>query len=137
MSRKATYNTKQSESILEYIASLGDAHVTAAEILKHFENSDSPIGKATVYRHLDKLTESGKLRKYTTDNSSGACFQYVDNAENCHSHLHFKCECCGTLFHLQCDMFEKFSRHIQDDHAFWVNAMKTTFHGKCKDCLST
>ena len=135
MSRKATYTTKQSESILAYIASLGDAHITAAKIIKQFENSDSPIGKATVYRHLDKLTESGKLRKYTIDNSSGACFQFVDNSENCHAHLHFKCEDCGKLLHLQCDAFEEFSRHIQNEHAFWVNVVKTTLHGKCKDCI--
>ena len=135
MLRKTTYNTKQSESILDYIASLGDEHVTASKILKHFESSDSPIGKATVYRHLEKLTVNGKLRKYTIDNLSGACFQYVDNSENCHEHLHLKCEGCGMLIHLQCDELEAFSNHIKNKHAFLVNIVKTTLHGKCKNCL--
>ncbi|MCL2873729.1 MAG: transcriptional repressor [Defluviitaleaceae bacterium] len=135
MSRKTTYSTKQSESILEYIISLGNRHVIAAEILKHFESSDTPIGKATVYRHLDKLTECGKLRKYVTDNLSSACFQYVDNSEDCHEHLHLKCEDCGELIHLQCDLLNEFSRHIHNEHAFWINVVKTTLHGKCMSCF--
>ena len=75
MSRSTSYKTKQREAILGYIASLKDAHVTAAQISQYFAKEALPVGKATIYRHLDKLTENGVLRRYVSDGISGACYQ--------------------------------------------------------------
>jgi len=136
MKRSETYNTKQRELILEYIISLKDAHVTAAQIIEHFEKEVSRIGRTTIYRHLDKLTESGKIRRYITDGITGACFQYVDDKENCHIHLHLKCESCGELQHLECNTLTEIQQHIFKRHSFEVNALKTVLYGKCVTCLS-
>ena len=135
MSRPASYNTKQREAVLSYIASLGGSHVTAAQIAAYFSGGGAHIGRTTIYRHLDKLTESGKIRKYTVDGTSGACFQYIGNTEGCHTHLHLKCEGCGELLHLRCDALDEIQRHISDEHAFQVNSVKTVFYGKCDNCL--
>jgi Fur family ferric uptake transcriptional regulator len=128
------YNTKQSEAVLNFISSQKDKHLTAAQIIKHFENGAAPIGRATVYRHLDKLTEAGKLRKYVTDEKSGACYQFSDK-ENCHIHLHLKCESCNELQHIECDTLNEIQTHISAKHAFQVNAQKTVLYGKCKECI--
>ena len=135
MSRNITYNTKQHEAILNYIISLEGAHVTAAQIEEHFGKEGIAVGRTTIYRHLDKLTESGKLRRYTTDGISGACFQLADDGANCQSHFHLKCEDCGVLLHLTCDMLEEIQAHILDKHAFQMNALKTVLYGTCGDCL--
>ena len=133
--RSANYNTKQREAILSYIASLNNAHVTAVQIADHFKNEDSPIGRTTIYRHLDKLEETGKVRKYITDGISGACYQHIDDNENCYSHFHLKCENCGELQHIECDVLGDLQSHILDEHAFEVNALKTVLYGKCGSCL--
>lgn len=132
---KENYNTKQRKAILDYIASLGGKHVTAAQIVEHFKNEDVPVGRTTIYRHLDKLEEIGKVRRYIIDGVTGACFQYVDNQEHCRTHLHLKCEQCGRLLHLHCDMLDEIQRHFLKQHAFQVNSMKTVFYGKCEACL--
>ena len=136
MTRSESYKTKQREAILSYIASLGGAHVTAAQIAGHFEGQPVSIGRTTIYRHLEKLTESGKLRKFITDGVSGACYQFTEHQEDCHSHLHLKCESCGVLQHLECDSLGDLRRHILSDHAFEVNALKTVLYGTCERCAS-
>ena len=133
--RPINYNTKQSEAILKYIVSLEGAHITAAQIARHFEQEAVPIGKTTIYRHLDKLTENGKLRRYVTDGISGACYQYVGNEDICDAHLHLKCEGCGELLHLDCEELDSLERHVLDKHAFQVNTKKTVLYGKCDYCL--
>jgi len=135
MKRPDSYKTKQREAILDYIVSLEGAHVTAAQIALHFEQEDVSIGKTTIYRHLEKLTENGNLRRYVTDGISGACYQYVGNEIINNTHLHLKCEQCGELFHLECDALDDLEQHVLDEHAFQVNTTKTVLYGTCDDCL--
>jgi len=135
MDRSAGYRTKQSEAVLSYISSLESTHVTAAQIAEHFAQEGAPIGRATIYRHLDKLTERGMLRKYTTDGVSGACYQQADPQEECLTHLHLKCESCGALLHLDCDVFDDIQLHVLHHHAFQVNAFKTVLYGTCGNCI--
>ena len=135
MSRPANYQTRQREAILDYILSLEGAHVTAAQIAEHFAKEEVPIGRATIYRQLDLLMESGQLRKYTTDGVSGACYQQTEARENCREHFHLKCEDCGRLLHMECDDLQALQRHIFDQHAFEINALKTVLYGKCSACL--
>ena len=139
MKRPANYHTRQRESILAYIVSLQGEHITASQIVTHFAAQDVSIGRTTVYRHLNQLTESGKLRRYTIDGSaSGACYQYTgsEDSEHCCTHLHLKCEGCGELLHLECHSLHALEKHVRDEHAFEINATKTFLYGRCNDCIS-
>jgi len=133
MKRLSSYNTKQGEAINEYIVSLKNTHVTAAQIVSHFENREIPVGRTTIYRHLDKLIKEGKLRKYSVDGIIGACYQYVDDSEELQCLL-LKCENCGELIHSDCDVLQKIHQHIFKAHTFRVNTTKTVFYGKCEAC---
>ena len=136
MSRSASYQTKQRNAILNYIISMKGAHLTAAQILGHFEKEIFPIGRATVYRHLEKLTVSGRIRRYTIDGVSGACYQYIGDNNNCQTHFHLKCESCGELQHLDCAKLDEIQQHVFDSHNFEVNPLKTVLYGKCSSCLN-
>ena len=129
-----SYKTKQSEAILSYIASLGDAHVTAGQIATHFERSGAPVALTTIYRRLDKLADEGKIRRYMIDGVPGACFQYIDGNESAKGHFCLKCEKCGELVHLRCSEINKFQQHIVDEHSFQIDPVKTVFYGKCETC---
>jgi Fur family ferric uptake transcriptional regulator len=133
LNRAANYKTKQLEAVLNYVVSHKNTHVTAAQIAEFFEKGENRIGRTTVFRSLDKLTESGKVRRYITDGTSGACYQYAED-ENCHSHFHLKCEDCGKLLHLECDKLNGLENHISSSHAFRINMMKTVFYGTCGNC---
>ena len=80
------YKTKQKSSILEYLKEV-DAHVTADDVIDHFRRNGNNIGKATVYRCLDKLVEQNIVLKYSLGNGQSACYQYVGEHEAEH-HYH-------------------------------------------------
>jgi len=132
--RTTNYNTKQREAIIGYIGSLKDEHVTAAQIVRYFKQENVAIGRTTIYRHVEKLTQTGKLRRYVTDGVSGACYQNTDDTEDCQTHLHLKCEDCGELQHMECEELSGIRQHFLLDHGFSINASKTVFYGKCGNC---
>lgn len=135
MSQKQDYKTKQRECIETYLQSRAEHHVTAAEIVGHFKTSGIPVGLTTIYRHLDKLVEQGKVSKFVTDHAKSACYQYI-GGESCPGapHFHLKCTGCGRLIHMQCDHLLKLQAHVQDVHDFVMQPLKTTFYGTCKSC---
>ncbi|MFP3152972.1 transcriptional repressor [Lachnospiraceae bacterium ZAX-1] len=135
MKRPPNYNTKQGEAILKYIATLGGEHVTIEQIAAHFAEEGNSIGITTIYRHMDKLLSSGRVRKFVFDGVAGACYQYIDVNEDPLDCFHLKCEDCGELIHLQNDLLGEIENRIWDDYIFKVNTMRTVFYGKCKACL--
>lgn len=125
------YNTKQKTAIEEIIENRKNSHFTAEEILNEIKGQGKNIGLTTVYRHLEKLVNSGALRKYVAEAGESACYQ---KTENCGEHFHLKCTACGKLFHLSCEKLNSISKHIDDEHEFLIDAGKTVFYGLCREC---
>jgi Fur family ferric uptake transcriptional regulator len=134
--RPANYNTQQRQLILDYMASLGDRHITVNQMLRHFENKEAAIGQTTIYRHLERLVDDGKIRKYVLSDGKSACYQYITGDTLCRGHFHLKCEQCGVLIHLDCELLDEIQRHLLAEHDFQLNMLKTVFYGKCKRCHS-
>ncbi len=126
---RANYNTRQKEIILEYLKSLKDKHVTVNEIKEYISLKGEKVGLTTIYRHLDKLIESGLVDKINMDNT--AVFEYIEAG---HDTCHLKCEVCNKLIHFQCDELSHVSNHMFKDHGFRINSNKTIFHGICDKC---
>lgn len=129
------YKTKQKDTILNYMTEHKDFHVTVNTLSDYLDEQGTPVGTATIYRHLEKLVEQGLVRKYTVDSGTGACFQYVPPDKKCHEHYHLKCEKCGCLIHLECSFMKELSEHIFSDHGFEIDPLRTVFYGVCRDCL--
>jgi Fur family ferric uptake transcriptional regulator len=132
--RPEKYNTRQGQSILDYMKSLGGDHVTVNQVVRHFEDTEEAVGQTTVYRHLEKLAAGGMIRKYILHDGKSACYQYINGEKNCREHFHLKCEHCGALIHVDCNFLEKIARHLFQQHQFQVNMLKTVFYGTCKKC---
>lgn len=128
------YKTRQKQAILDFLKNNNNNHVTVSDISEYLEKNNCHVGITTIYRYLDKLLEQGTVRKYTVDNSTSACFQYVESAENCHEHFHLKCEICGRLIHLDCNHISEMCKHIFNDHGFKPDMMRTVFYGICSVC---
>jgi Fur family ferric uptake transcriptional regulator len=133
MEHPSVYKTKQREAILAFLSSLEGEHVTAAEIAAHFRDAGSAVGLTTVYRHLEKLTQAGLVTKYMIDGVSATCYQAVRGQE-CREHFHLKCESCGALVHMQCDLLDQLAGHFREGHGFALNPGKTVFYGLCRNC---
>jgi Fur family ferric uptake transcriptional regulator len=134
--RPANYRTWQGQRILDYMKSLGDAHVTINQMARHFEDAQECIGQTTIYRHLERLSAEGKIRKFVLRDDKTTCYQYIDERANCREHFHLKCEVCGGLFHVDCHLFNKVEKHLLRRHDFQINLFKTVFYGTCGKCLA-
>lgn len=131
------YKTRQHGEIVAFLEQMKGKHVTANDVCCHFEKQGAKIGKATVYRQLDSLVESGVLNKYFIDENSGACFEFIDVENDCHEECyHCKCEKCGKLIHLACEEIGHLTGHIFEDHGFKINPHRTVFYGVCEACAS-
>lgn len=134
MKEQKTYKTRQRSQVLECLFRNRDKHMTADEILDNLKEKNTEIGKSTVYRALDKLTEEGKVRKYISDEGKSACYQYIDENGGCTEHFHLKCTKCGKLIHLKCDFLSDIEQHVFEEHKFTVDNTKTVLYGICEEC---
>lgn len=129
------YKTRQGEIILHFLQSKIGTHVKAADIKEHFIRENISIGLTTIYRHLARLENEGRVHKYILDNSGSACFEYIDQGEACKEVcFHLKCEECEKLIHFDCEMLKDIDRHMFEEHQFYLNPKKTVYYGCCKDC---
>lgn len=134
MARSSNYNTKQKERILGILIENSSRHTTAGHISHYLQSQGTPVGIATIYRYLDQLSDEGIVRKYTIDNKTGACYQYIGEKHECREHFHFKCIKCEKLFHVECDYLNDLDNHILSHHGFTIDHTKTVLYGCCKDC---
>ena len=100
-------------------------HLTAEEIL---ERTDG-IGTATVYRALDHLTESGRIRRLSLGRKS-AVYEYIRDA-----HMHFVCSRCGAVYDIQADL-SGMIREAAKCGGHQVDWSEITAHGLCSACMS-
>jgi Fur family ferric uptake transcriptional regulator len=134
--RPSQYHTRQGQIILDYMQSLGGAHVTVNQLVRYFAGAgEAAIGQTTIYRHLEKLLAEGKIRKYLPGDGESSCYQYVENGPECREHFHLKCEVCGDLIHADCELLDAIDQHLLTEHDFQINALKTVLYGTCKKCL--
>lgn len=98
-------------------------HLTAEEILQRAEG----MGTATVYRALDTLAESGRIRKLSLGKKS-AVYEYVRDA-----HVHLVCEVCGGVYDIPADFtgMVKEAAKCLGHEAAWA---EVTAHGTCSEC---
>ncbi|MDR1412956.1 MAG: transcriptional repressor [Actinomycetes bacterium] len=132
MTRANRYHTRQGEAILAYLSGVADTYLTPENIAAHFAKRGISVGLTTIYRHLDKLEKSGRVRKLVIDGIPSACYRYVSEPQN--DSLHMKCDGCGKLYNLECNEADEFEQHVFSSHNFRINPMKTVFYGMCEDC---
>lgn len=134
MNSVKNYQTKQKMIILEFLQRNQNNHLTADQILKALNEENTPVGKATLYRFLDSMIESGEVKKYHLDEVA-SCYQYIgETAESIHLLYHLKCNLCGKILHVDDSTIEKMNHKIEKNCDFKIDQTKTVFYGICKEC---
>ncbi len=129
------YHTRQKAAVLACFVKHPNDHFTAESLAELLREEGVIIGKTTVYRTLDKLVESGMVRKFTAAASDSACYQYAgEDHASCATHFHLKCLVCGTLFHVDCEHLAELGEHLQSEHGFTVDYSQTVLYGICSAC---
>ncbi|MCQ2440549.1 MAG: transcriptional repressor [Clostridia bacterium] len=131
---KAGYKTKQKLLIENLISDNADVHYTVDSLTQELSKKGTSVGRTTVYRCLEKMAQEGKVRKYVNSAGESVCYQYITNADECREHFHLKCEKCGKLIHVDCKHIDELSTHIEMEHSFSVDRLKTVLYGICGEC---
>ena len=128
------YETASRRRILDFLKSNESRAVTAADIADYLKESGSEVNITTIYRYLDKLAHEGTVMKYVSEKGGKAAYQYVERGHRCKEHLHLKCVCCGSIFHLECDFMNEISMHIREEHKFELQCQNSVLYGTCSRC---
>lgn len=120
-------NTIQRALVLETVNRLA-CHATADEIYGEIVKTHPNIGRATVFRNLKLLSETGDIRRITVAGGADR-FDHI-----CSNHIHVQCERCGRLFDVDMDFVEGLDKYIKDDNGFTFTGYDILFKGICPDC---
>ena len=121
-------NTIQRQLIFDALKEL-DMHATAEQVFDHVVGKYPSISKATVYRNLGQMSESGRIAKI------GIFYGSAHYDHNRHEHYHFVCEACKRVFDVKGGFKDIFER-IKDMNGFDISSCSVSFRGLCRDCKS-
>ncbi len=130
------YKTKQKSAILHCVETMGDRHFTIDSLCEVLSKKGETVGRTTVYRFVERLSDEGILRKFIMPQGESCCYQYVGDGGHCREHFHLKCEKCGSLIHMDCDEMRELAEHIKSHHGFNLNPLKTVIYGVCEGCTT-
>lgn len=120
-------NTIQRSLVFEAVNKL-QCHATADEIYEVIVAEHPNVSRATVYRNLKLLSETGYIRKIEIPGGADR-FDH-----KCHDHCHVKCEKCGRVFDVDIEYITDLEKKIKDDRGFTFTGYDILFRGVCPDC---
>ena len=120
--------TTPRQAIIKLVAPRQD-HFSAQEVWDEVRERYSGIGRATVFRTLDLLTELGVLNRI---HAGDGCHRYTI-CETTHHH-HLMCVECGTVSSLEAGGIESQIRRLASDAGFDLLTHHLELVGRCASC---
>jgi len=120
--------TSQRDAIIETVFST-DEHFTAEQLLEWSRKRDRSVSRATVYRTLPLLTESGLVREM----DFGKDFKYYDpNYADHPNHSHIICGDCDKIVEFESEKIDKLEDEISHKLGFAVKTQRLQITGTCE-----
>src|SRR5438132_14072228 len=121
--------TSQRQAIIDTVFST-EEHFTAEQLLEWSRRRDRSVSRATVYRTLPLLTESGLIREM----DFGKDYKFYDPnyAEHPH-HNHIICQDCEKIVEFESEKIEKLENEISHRLGFSVKAHRLQITASCEE----
>ena len=103
-------------------------HVTANEVYEFLKMEYPTIGKGTVYRSLDILSEEGALRKVEVPDGANRFDTTLKN------HYHVRCIKCGEVSDVDMEEIPDLMKRIYDTHGIEFWEYDLSWKGICPRC---
>ncbi len=116
-------------AVLEVIEQEGE-HLDPAQILRRAQSIHPAIGRATVYRTLELLTQLNIVRPIYVGEHGPT---YI-RAEGGHHHI--VCSTCGIIIDFDQCMAGDMMRDLSDRFGFQIQSHLLEFYGTCVNCQS-
>ncbi len=104
--------------------------LSAQQLYAGLRSRGQRVGLATVYRHLQALTESGHVDALRTDDGETV---YRRCATERHHH-HLVCRRCGRTVEVQGPTVERWAERIAAEHGFRDVEHTVEIFGTCASC---
>ena len=121
--------TAQRRAIIESAFSTRQ-HFTAEQLLDWSRRRDKSVSRATIYRTLPLLTESGLVREM--DFGKDSKFYDPNYAEHPH-HNHIICQDCEKIIEFESDKLEQLENEISQRLGFSLRAHRLQITAHCEE----
>jgi Fur family transcriptional regulator, ferric uptake regulator len=129
LAKKNLRITAQRQAIIETAFST-DEHFTAEQLLDWSRERDKSVSRATVYRTLPLLTESGLVREM----DFGKDHKFYDpNYADHPNHSHIICEECEKIVEFESEKIARLESEISQELGFSVKAQHLQITGSCQE----
>src|ERR1700761_79253 len=121
--------TSQRQAIVDTVFGT-DKHFTAEQLLEWSRQKDKSVSRATVYRTLPLLTESGLVREM----DFGKDYKFYDpNYMEHPNHNHIICNDCERIVEFESDKIEKLESEITRQLGFSIKTQRLQITGSCEE----
>jgi len=111
-----------------------DEHLTAEEIGARVAQVEPSVHRATVYRNLTSLVETGVLSHVHLGGSATVYHLAEPAVEHSSGHAHVQCHSCGRVLDVPPDTFEEVAERLRRDLGFALDTGHAALLGTCRDC---
>ena len=120
--------TAQRQVIIDTVFNT-EEHFTAEQLLEWARLKDSSVSRATVYRTLPLLTESGLVRELDFGKDRKV---YDPNYADHPNHNHIICNDCSRIVEFESEKIERLELEISEQLGFSVQSQRVQIHGDCE-----
>ena len=121
--------TSQRRAIVDTVFGT-DQHFTAEQLLEWAREKDSSVSRATVYRTLPLLTESGLVHEM----DFGKDYKIYDpNYADHPNHNHIICDDCDKIVEFESDRLEALETEISSKLGFEVKSQQLRINAACEE----
>jgi Fe2+ or Zn2+ uptake regulation protein len=106
--------------------------LTAAELYERLRGANPSLGRATVFRTLERLVDAGVARRLEL---AGHVYAYVA-CEPTHHH-HLSCSVCGRVEEIPESWVSAIAARASRQLDFEIDDARLDFYGRCADCRVT
>jgi len=107
-------------------------HLDAAKLLELAKKQDPQLDRATVYRTIALLKDSGLIDELDLMHIEGEKHYY--EAKTNRDHCHMACFRCGAIFEFASSSFEKLKKEMAKQSSFQIRVVRLEVGGFCKQC---
>jgi Fur family ferric uptake transcriptional regulator len=129
LSRRSLRLTSQRRAIVDTVFST-QSHFTAEELLEWSRRRDKSVSRATVYRTLPLLTESGLVREMDFGKDRKV---YDPNYADFPNHCHIICEECGKIVEFESEKLAQLESEVSSQLGFRVTSQRLEITGSCEE----
>lgn len=127
LKQKGLKITNQRLLVAEKIFTLG-SHFTVDSLAEELRDRRDEISRATIYRIVSLLVESGQL----TEHDFGASSKYYEYIPARQHHDHIVCQDCGHIEEFYAPVIEKIQADVAQEYHFDLTEHSLILYGRCR-----